>query len=367
MSFNIASKYSPQVDEKFYKEAISPALTNKDFDWNGVRSVIVYSYSTVAMGDYTKSGTARYGTAAELDNATQTLTVGMDRAFTYTIDRANYNDSQMTAEVGKTVARELNEVTIPEIDTYTFSKMVLNAGNTSGTAASTSNAYSLIVAARKTCVKNKVPVKQLVCVVSATFYALLLQDTTNFIKAGDLAQNILITGQVGQCAGIPIVEAPDEYLMGAAFIMTAPVATTMAMKIEELKTHDNPQGVSGWLVEGRFNYDAFVRTNKKNAIYTQIAGFTTVSEAGAATKTVLSTDDIDLALAIKAGYTLKYYAAAAAGYTAKVVGDDCSGLTTYTLESEIVITATHKIQLILCDSTGKAVVPGTAVVVALGS
>jgi hypothetical protein len=367
MSFNVATKYESAVDEKFTKAAITPALTNKDFNWNGVKSIVVYSYGTTAMSDYTKSGTSRYGSPAELDNDTQTMTVSMDRAFTHTIDRANYNDSQMSAEVGKCVARQLNEVVIPEIDNYTFAKMVLNAGNSSTTAVTSSNAYSLLVAARKTCVNKKVPVAQLVCVASSTYYSKLILDTTNFIKAGDLAQSILITGQVGKCAGLPVVEVPDSYLNGAEFILVAPMATTVAMKIEELKIHDNPQGISGWLVEGRFNYDAFVRTNKKDAIFAQIAGFTTVSTAGVATKTILSTADIDLAIAIKAGFTLKYYAAAASGYTAKVYGDDCSGLSTYTLGSEIVITATHKIQLILCDAAGKAIVPGTAVVVVLGS
>ena len=84
MSFNVATKYSSLVDEKFTKEAITPALVNSDYDWNGVKSVLVYSYSTVAMGDYSKSGTNRYGSAAELDNAVQTMTVGMDRSFTFT-------------------------------------------------------------------------------------------------------------------------------------------------------------------------------------------------------------------------------------------------------------------------------------------
>jgi len=33
------------------------------------------------------------------------------------------------------------------------------------------------------------------------------------------------------------------------------------------KQHENPQGINGWLVEGRIYYDAFVLKNKKTAIY----------------------------------------------------------------------------------------------------
>ena len=367
MPINIATKYQSVVDERFALESVTAALTNKDFDWDGAGSIVLYSYGTTPLTDYSMSGTSRYGTPANLGNATQTMVLSMDRSFSTVIDRKDYNDTMMTAEVGQHVARELREVVIPEEDNYIIAKMVLNAGNTSATAVTSSNAYSVLVAARKTCVNKKVPIGELICVASSTYYSKLLLDTTNFIKAGDLAQSVLITGQVGKCAGLPVVEVPDSYLCGAEFLLVAKVATTAPVKIRDLKIHDNPPGINGWLVEGRFNYDAFVKNNKKDAIFAQLAGFTTVSTAGEATKTILSTADIDLAIAKKAGFTIKYYAAAASGYTAKVVGDDCSSLTTYTLGSEIVVTATYKIQLILVDADGKAVVPGTAVVVALGS
>ena len=35
----VSNKYSSLVDEKFTK-AITPALVNSDYDWNGVKSVL---------------------------------------------------------------------------------------------------------------------------------------------------------------------------------------------------------------------------------------------------------------------------------------------------------------------------------------
>lgn len=366
MAQNYASKYSTLVDERFKEASMTQAVVNSDYDWNGVQSVIVYDVNTAPMNDYTASGTNRYGSPSELGTGTQTLTVGMDRSFTYTIDRKNSNDQQMVVEAGSSLRRQLDEVVIPENDQYTIAKILYNSGNLNGTAVTSSNAYEVFLNARATIRKNRVPLTGLVALVSTAFYKLIKLDE-KFVKAGDIAQNLLLTGQIGKIDNIPLIEVPDDYLFGALFIITHPIATTKVQKIEDYKIHDNPPGVNGWLVEGRLNYDAFVRKNKKGAIYSQIAGFTTISTAAeTANKTVLSTNDIDLALAIKAGFTLKYYSAAAAGYTAKVVGDDCSALTTYTLDSEIAITATHKVQLILCDANGLAVVPGTAVVVVLG-
>lgn len=366
MSVTYASKYSPIVDERFKEAAITNGAVNSDYDWNGVRSVIVYEVDTSPMNDYTASGSNRYGTASELGNGTQTMLVAMDRSFTFTIDKKNANDTAMAMEAGAALRRQIDEVVIPEIDTYRFAKMLFSAGKIDGTAITTSNAMSKFLDARAQLRKNKVPLAGIIAYVTTDFYKKIMQDAT-FVKASDAGFKVVQDGQVGRVGSIPVIEIPDEYLGGASFILTHPVATTAVAKLEEYKVHDNPPGISGYLVEGRINYDAFVRNNKKGAIYAQIAGFSTVSTAGTATKTVLSTTDIDLAIALKAGFVLKYYAAAASGYTAKVVGDDCSALTTYVPASEIVVTATHKVQLILCDAAGLAVVPGTAVVAVLGS
>jgi hypothetical protein len=366
MAVNYASKYSQLVDERFTEQAVTTQAVNSDYDWNGVQSVIVYDVDTAPMNDYTTSGTNRYGSPGELGTGTQVLTVGMDRSFTFTIDRKNYNDQQMAVEAGSALRRQLDEVVIPETDQYIIAKMLFSAGNMDATAITKSNAYEKFLDARALIRKNRAPMKGLIAYVSTKFYKNIKLDD-HFIKASDIAQEMLLNGQVGKVDNIPLIEVPDDYLCGAEFIITHPVATTFTKKIEDYKIHDNPPGINGWLVEGRVNYDAFVRRNKKGAIFAQIAGFTTKSEAGEATKTILSSSDINLELAKKAGFTIKVYSAAASGFTAKAFGDDCSALNTYVLGSEVVITATHKVQLILCDADGKAVVPGSAVVAVLGA
>ena len=39
------------------------------------------------------------------------------------------------------------------------------------------------------------------------------------------------------------------------------------IKLAEYKINNDPQGISGTLIEGRIYYTAFVRNNKKGAIY----------------------------------------------------------------------------------------------------
>jgi hypothetical protein len=39
------------------------------------------------------------------------------------------------------------------------------------------------------------------------------------------------------------------------------------MQLEDVNTHDNPPGISGALIEGRFIYDAFSLIPKRKANY----------------------------------------------------------------------------------------------------
>lgn len=96
-TYSLAAKYSPKVDEAFKRAAICQQVTNRDYDWNGVDTVKVYSIPVVNLTDYTRSGANRYGTPDELGNSTQTLTIRKDRAWTFTIDKLNKNQSMMVS------------------------------------------------------------------------------------------------------------------------------------------------------------------------------------------------------------------------------------------------------------------------------
>ena len=123
MAINFASKYAAQIDERFSKEAMSAGAVNQDYDFVGTKTVNVYSVPTAAMHDYTRSGSNRYGTPEELENSVQELTMSQDRSFTFTIDRGNYSDTQMSNAAGMALQRQIREVVVPEIDKYSFAKI----------------------------------------------------------------------------------------------------------------------------------------------------------------------------------------------------------------------------------------------------
>lgn len=269
MAVNYAAKYSQQVDERFKLGALTSSLVNYAFEWLGVSTVKVYSMPTAAMGDYTTEGASRYGTPEELGNEVQEMTLAKDRAFTFTIDKKSEDDTMGTMEAGAALRRQIDEVVIPEIDTYRIAKLVAgaDAGNiVKDTAVTKANAYEKFLAVQEILDNKKVPTGGRICICTPGYYNMLKLDEA-FTKKGDMATQIAINGLVGEVDGVYFVKAPKSYFPGKVhFIITNPIVMPSPIKLAEYKIHDDAPGISGYLVEGRVRYDAFVLNKKKDAI-----------------------------------------------------------------------------------------------------
>ena len=269
MAVNYAEKYSPNVDERFKLGSLTAGIVNNDYDWIGVSTVKVYSIPTVAMNNYSLTGQSRYGTPTELGNEEQEMTITQDRSFTFTIDRKSYDDTMMTMEAGRALRRQIDEVVIPEVDTYRIGKLVSGADTShvlKTTAVTADNAYEMFLSVQEILDDAKVPQGGRVCLCTPGYYKLLKLDD-NFIKKGDMAQEIALTGLVGEVDGVPVVKAPTSYFPeNTNFIVTNAIVMPAPVKLTEYKIHTDAPGISGWLVEGRIRYDAFVLDQKKPAI-----------------------------------------------------------------------------------------------------
>ena len=160
---NLASKYSKKVDERFSLESLTENIgLNKEYDWTGVKTVTVYNIDTAQMNDYSRQGTSRYGTPAELGDVKTDYSLTQDRSFTYTIDRGNYTEQLMVKEAGKSLARQIKEVVVPEIDAYRLNAWaVVAAANRHVKQAQIgpTNAYTEFLEAQEALHEDKVPVK----------------------------------------------------------------------------------------------------------------------------------------------------------------------------------------------------------------
>ena len=128
MAVNYAEKFSQTIDEQLSKDSLTDKAVNKDYDFDGVNKVNVYSVETVPLNDYDINAKSnRYGTPVELGNDVQTLELTQDKSFTFSIDRKNATDTMMAMSAAKALARELKEVVTPTIDRYRIAKYTAEA------------------------------------------------------------------------------------------------------------------------------------------------------------------------------------------------------------------------------------------------
>ncbi len=273
MAQNLAQKYSPKVVERFSRLSFTQDAVNNEYDWEGVTTVNVYSVATATMGNYTRSGTARYGTPSEVDTTLQALTLSRDRAFTKTIDRRNSAESQGVTESGSFLARQVREVITPEIDIYRLAALGVGAAASSSTtnaalaagATTTSNAYSNFMALNGAISDNLVPITGRICFMTNAYRTALVQS--NYMLPSEQAQSSRKSGDYGNLEGIAVRVVPAAYMPAATdLIITHPDAMVSPMVLTSYITHTDAPGVNGSLIEGRLVYDAFVLTAKLAAL-----------------------------------------------------------------------------------------------------
>ncbi len=268
MAINLATKFSPLVDEAFEEQSKASLVVNSDYDFIGSKSIKIYSVGTAEMNDYGRNtdGTARYGVVKDLSTEIQEVAMEKDKSFTFAIDKMDEDETLGALNAGTSLARQIAEVVIPETDKYVYKKMVDNAGKTVEETITDENAYDSLATANAEQDEKSVPEQGRVCVGNPMYIKCLKADKRAILDS-EIGQNLRIKGVIGEMDGTNIQKVPSRLLPDVNYILAHPVATTFAVKLADYKIHEDAPGVSGSLVEGRVYYTAFVRNNKKSAIY----------------------------------------------------------------------------------------------------
>lgn len=269
MAQNYSAAHLKVLDERYHLKSKTDLIVNKGIrlDFNGKNSVTIYNVDVVAENDYVRSGTNRFGALVELGTGTQTFTLSQDKAFTFSIDRGNYEDSQMVTEVAKAVKRQQDEISTPATDIYRLGVLSAYAiantqGVIGGTAVAYNTIYQLILAQQAAMSEAKVPEDGRVLFITPTNYNLLKRDP-EFIKDCDTSAKDLKKGIVGEVDGLTIVKLPSSYFVAKfEFLIVKDDLLVSPMKFNSVRTLDDVQGIDGWVAEGRRYYDAFVPTQK---------------------------------------------------------------------------------------------------------
>lgn len=274
MAIELVTQYSPYVDEIFTTESKKSMLTNQDYSWTGAHTIKVYKVTTAEMNDYDRNGAkgqnSRYGEAKDLHATTEELTLKKDRSFTFVVDKLDQDETGGALAGASALARQTREVVVPEVDTYTYGVMANGAGIKATPAALTSETiYDEITKANEALDNEEVPETGRILVVTPSIYRLMKQSKDITLET-EIGQDMRLKGVIANLDGalvikVPAIRLPEDF----GFMLAHPCATVAPTKLEDYRTHQDPPGISGELVEGRIVYDAFVLENKAKAIYYQ--------------------------------------------------------------------------------------------------
>lgn len=269
MAINTATLYAQAALERFQRGSLTDGIMQGGYDFTSAKSIVLTTNDLGTVGDYLRSGVTRYGTPTELGNTQQTLTLSQDKSFTYTIDKRGRQEAALTNDAASTLARTIDQVIKPLVDTYRLAACLAGtpvAHIPVPAAITKTNAYTSILALNELLDEDSVPNDGRVLLATPAVLNFLKQDA-NFLKPSDMGMAMTVKGQVGEVDGVPVVKVRSSLMpLNTAYMMIHKDAIAAPMVLEEYKTHIDPPGISGWLVEGRFCHDAFILSTYANAL-----------------------------------------------------------------------------------------------------
>ena len=293
MAINLHDKYAKEIQTEFKRESLVTGMLSNAYDFTGVKTVKISTPITVPMGDYSRSGSNRYGTPTEMQDIIQEMTLTQDKSFSMTIDKGNNSDQNAVKEAGKMLALQIAEQAVPIMDKYCFKTLAHKAGKIVGnnTALSKSNICSRISEGTAFMDNAEVPDENRTLYVTPEKYA-MLRLSEEFQSADKLIEKSLSKGQVGTYDGMKVIKVPkSRWPENVNFIIVHKSAGCAPVKLNDTKVHRDPPGISGNLLEGRQYYDLFVFGAKCNGVYVEIdtaSGKGTICAAPTISKTEIA-------------------------------------------------------------------------------
>jgi hypothetical protein len=288
-SYDATTVFTRLMDAVYQVQSLTarmdaPTAPAPQFD--GTAIVKVMKLSTVGLGNYNR--TTGYP-SGDVTAAWETLTLAIDRARSFSVDRAD-NEEQFGMLVGALVNALMTEQVAPEFDAYRFAKFAGWTGIQAATPATLAKNTVLdaLDAAKKALNTKKVPASGRLLYVSDEVMSYLEGSVTRVLTTENGVDR-----RVTSFDGMPVIMVPQDrfytkidlvagtnsneggFIKNVAtgkdinFMMLHPSAVLQAKKLDITKYFppEVNQITDGHLWQYRLYHDAFLYDNKKEGVY----------------------------------------------------------------------------------------------------
>lgn len=272
MAINLAEKYEKKIAEKFTRSSFVAPNVSDNYNFEGARTISIYTPQTVGVNDYVREGLNRFGAPSEMQDEVQTLTLSQDKGFSITIDKGNNSDQMMIKNAGRMLSLQIAERVVPFMDQYALDAFARQAGIIKGVSAPGKQTIVQLIFDGAQALDNAlVPDDERILYLPATYYN-MLRLSSEFQGVDALAERALEKGCVGMIADMKCIKVPDRYFpAGVYFIITYKKSVIFPRKIKTARILTDVQGIDGAVLEGRNYFDAFVIGAKADGVYVAAA------------------------------------------------------------------------------------------------
>lgn len=300
MTVNLMTKYADKLAEAFTRESFTAGKCSSAFDFVGVKSIKILSTLTQPLSDYSRTGTARYGTPADVQDTLQEMSLSQDKAFSLVIDKGDNSEQMMLKNAGMMMRKQQRERVVPAVDKWNLRKWAEGAGKVVLSAAPDKTTMIGLLLAAETFFEDNLVLasERYVYMSNARFENIRL--ASEFAGCDGLVNKFVVRGLRGSIGTLQIITVPSTTMpANVHFLAVYKNAVLAPHKIHEAKIHQDSPGISGHLMEGRDIFDAFVIGENCNGVYACVL---TAKKATTPTATKTTTT----ALAAGSGEIIKY-------------------------------------------------------------
>ena len=274
MAVNLALKYASQLDQIWTHASYTDNWINKKYNFDGVDTVKVYTVTSVAPGDYSRTSTGdRFGGNAELQDTIATYQLTKDKSFKIAIDRGNFEQQMRAKKAGEVMRIQMNEQIIPMIDKDRLATAAAGATAVSQAVTATTDAYQDTLKLNEYLDEDKAPLEGRVLWVTPAEYNLIKTAITTNILASGYNDKLVGKGFVGELDGVPVVKVPTSYFpAGVKAILCHRDALLGVRQVTETRIVTDSEFVSGSILLGRFIFGSFILDAKKKGVASIVEG-----------------------------------------------------------------------------------------------
>ena len=271
-TYNLAVQNETQLDKRFSAGSYTDAWTNKQFSFEGVNAIKLWTLGKANINDYTltpATGVSRFGAIHEVEDEQNTYTLRNKKSFNESFDETNVQDQMFIKKAQAYLAQVWDEQFVPLIDQYRMGSWCNGAGNVVINATSLTN--STIIRAMLTAnaaLDNKLVPRKGRAFFVPTTVAIEMKLASELAHSDTFTNKAIINGLVNIIDGTPVVAMPDFlFPTGVQFVLKYKMASVDPMKLKLLRAITTSENVAGTLMQGLVRYDSFVLAQKAYGIY----------------------------------------------------------------------------------------------------